>query len=313
MHALTDMKRTRSADHLVGSIKARSRLRLAYLWKLNRLPNLDEPRLFTEWVQWRKLFDRTPHHVDLMDKLAAKRIAERALGREWVIPTLWSGRPLPDKPPVKGRAMLKARHGCNQNAILDDPLAGDRWEELRKISQAWCATYYGKWLEEWAYRDVPRGLLIEPFVSDDDAVPLDYKIYVFGGVATHVQVHIGRESRHRWVLHDRDFRPIGAADDHPAPPASLKAMLAAAETLAAGEDFLRVDFYEVGGRPLFGEFCLYPGSGFDPFAAPWLDGELGALWRNARINSEWSGSVGRKVSTKAQLAQSETHPGALVG
>ena len=46
-------------------------------------------------------------------------------------------------------------------------------------------------------------------------------------------------------------------------------------------DFLRVDFYEVDGRPLFGEFCLYPGSGLDPFSADWIDFELGGLWRAA--------------------------------
>ena len=55
-------------------------------------------------------------------------------------------------------------------------------------------------------------------------------------------------------------------------------MLAAAESLAAGFDALRVDFYEIGGRMLFGEFCLFPGSGLDPFDPPELDLKLGALW-----------------------------------
>ena len=58
-------------------------------------------------------------------------------------------------------------------------------------------------------------------------------------------------------------------------------MLDAAEELARGFDFLRVDFYEVAGKPLFGEFCLYPGSGLDPFAAEWIDDELGRLWADA--------------------------------
>ena len=58
--------------------------------------------------------------------------------------------------------------------------------------------------------------------------------------------------------------------------------LAAAETLGAGHDFLRVDFFEINGTPRFGEFCLYPGSGLDPFAEEWIDFELGALWHAAR-------------------------------
>ncbi len=56
-------------------------------------------------------------------------------------------------------------------------------------------------------------------------------------------------------------------------------MIAASERLGAGHDFLRVDFYEVEGRPLFGEFCLFPGSGLDPFDPVSLDDELGRHWR----------------------------------
>ena len=55
-------------------------------------------------------------------------------------------------------------------------------------------------------------------------------------------------------------------------------MVAAAEKLGAGFDFVRVDFYEVGGRPLFGEMTFYPGSGLDKFAPVTLDTELGKLW-----------------------------------
>ena len=264
-----------------GGIAAVSRVRLSYLWRMGRFPDLSHPRLFTEWVQWRKLFDRSPHHPGLMDKIAAKRRVENELGRDWIIPTLWSGFPLPSTPPVKGKAMLKARHGCNQNTVLDHPMAGPEWEALRIKARAWCAKPYGALLEEWAYRPAPRGLLIEPFVSDTGSLPIDYKIYVFGGRATHVQVHLDRGKRHRWLLHDRAFKPVTDAPERIAPPRSLDAMLAAAETLAADEDFLRVDFYEIHGCPLFGEFCLYPGSGLDRFGAPELDAELGKLWSSA--------------------------------
>lgn len=264
-----------------GMVTARSRIRLSYLWRMGRFPDLDHPRLFTEWVQWRKLFDRSSHHPGLMDKIAAKRLVESRLGRDWIIPTLWSGFPLPEAPPVTGHAILKARHGCNQNAVLDHPVAGPQWDTLRQRARGWCAQPYGTLLEEWAYSPVPRGLLIEPFVSDTGSLPIDYKIYVFGGRATHVQVHLDREKRHRWLLHDRAFKPVTVAPERIKPPRSLDAMLAAAETLAAEEDFLRVDFYEVHGKPLFGEFCLYPGSGLDRFGAPELDAELGKLWSRA--------------------------------
>ena len=67
--------------------------------------------------------------------------------------------------------------------------------------------------------------------------------------------------------------PVSALTNEPdpAPPASLVRLLAAAETLAARFDFVRVDFYEIGGRPLFGEMTFYPGSGVDRFNPVALD------------------------------------------
>ena len=63
----------------------------------------------------------------------------------------------------------------------------------------------------------------------------------------------------------------------------LNAMIIAAEALGQGHDFLRVDFYDLPGQPLFGEYCLYPGSGLDRFDPVTLDDLLGAKWEAARV------------------------------
>ena len=260
---------------------ALSRVRATYLWSHGRLPDMIHAPRFTELVQRRKLFDRDPRQVTRMDKVAAKRLAARLLGPEWVTPTLWQSDALPVTPPFAFPVILKAGHGCNQYAALHRPPSSRKWAALHRRTRQWMSGPYGKWLDEWAYRDVPRALIAEPFLGDGHTLPLDYKIYVFGGRATHVQVHLGRDGRHRWVLYDRGFKPLHVAHDRPALPRSLNAMLAAAETLAADFDFLRVDFYEIEGAPRFGEFCLYPGSGLDRFPAEWIDFELGTLWREA--------------------------------
>lgn len=217
----------------------------------------------------------------LMDKIAAKQLVGKRLGADWIVPTLWQGSELPAQIPFAVPAIVKARHGCNQYAVLCDAPDAREWNRLRRLSRRWQRAPYGIWLDEWAYRNVARGLIVEPLLGGSLPLPIDYKIYVFGGVATHVQVHLDRGGRHRWILHDRNWNPLVCCDDRPAAPNALSAMLEAAEVLARGTDFLRIDFYEVGGKPYFGEFCLYPGSGFDPFAADWIDTSLGALWLSA--------------------------------
>ena len=203
------------------------------------------------------------------------------LGADWVIPTLWHGAALPARPPWPVPFVVKARHGCGQNAFVrDEPVD---WPTVRRQAARWTARRYGYWLDEWLYRQIPRGLLVEPFVGAGGQLPVDYKCYAFGGRVEFVQVHLGREHAHRWVVMDRRWRrvstPHGAV---PAPPASRAAIIAAAETLARGHDFVRADFYDVAGRPLFGELTFYPGSGLDRFDPVARDGQMGAHWRRAR-------------------------------
>ena len=56
-----------------------------------------------------------------------------------------------------------------------------------------------------------------------------------------------------------------------------------AEKLAAGLPHVRVDLYNIAGKPYFGELTFYTGGGFDPFYAEEerpdrLDRELGELF-----------------------------------
>ena len=73
----------------------------------------------------------------------------------------------------------------------------------------------------------------------------------------------------------------GARGEIP-PPASLPMMIQAAETLGRGFDFVRADFYEVAGKPLFGELTFYPGSGLDRFRPFHFDRLFGERWIEAR-------------------------------
>ncbi|MDY7524626.1 ATP-grasp fold amidoligase family protein [Sphingomonas sp. 10B4] len=108
----------------------------------------------------------------------------------------------------------------------------------------------------------------------------DYKLYVFHGRVAAVQVHLDREHGHRWMLFDPAWRRLSSASANPdpPPPGSLAQMIIGAERLAHGFDFVRVDFYDIGSIPRFGEMTFYPGSGLDRFDPPDLDAWLGKLW-----------------------------------
>ena len=263
---------------------ARARLHLTYAWRHRRLLDLAAPIRFTELVQHSKLHDRDLRMAVMADKVAVKGIVADRLGPEWVVPLLWTGAALPDRPEWDQRVILKARHGCNQNRVVSG--GSDAWHAAARASRRWMRGAYGAWLDEWLYAQIPRGLLIEPFIGVGRQLPVDYKIYVFGGAATHVQVHLDRGKKHRWFVHDTDWNAVAGGPPTVPRPSALTAMLAAAETLARGFDFVRVDFYQPASQPLFGEMTFYPGSGLDPFDPVGLDIEMGRLWHRAKLGGQ---------------------------
>ena len=254
------------------------RLHLTYLWRHRRPLSLTAPRLSTELVQHRKLTDRDLGMPGLIDKLAVKRFVSETLGPEWVTPTLWSGGALPAEQPCSRPFVVKSRHGCKHVRAVCS--AADDWEAARRDATSWMKQSYGGWLDEWGYRDVPRGLLIEPFVGVAPVLPIDYKLYVFHGRVAAIQVHLDRATNHRWTLFDRGWRRLsdGGIEVDVVPPLTLSRMIEGAEILADGFDFVRIDFYDVGAVPRFGEMTFYPGSGLDPFDPPLLDALLGRFW-----------------------------------
>lgn len=264
---------------------ARSRLRrlrigLFYWWRHKRWPDLDRPAMFTEWVQWRKLNDRADQLAMLTDKLYSKALVADRCGAHLSVPTVWAGMNLPDDPPGDFPMIVKANHSCGQVRVVRD--LGD-WRSAQRASRRWVSGTYGAMLDEVQYRAARQLILVEPFLGSANGLPDDYKVYVFGGRAAIVQHHVGRGTpTHRWTQFDRMWSRVGGARSEAGPPATLKEMLDAAERIAAGFDFLRVDFYEVDGRLWFGEFSLFPGSGLDPFEPAALDRQLGQLWSAAR-------------------------------
>ena len=239
------------------------------------MPNLAQPRLFNEWLQWRKLEDRDLSLAVLTDKLATKALARDVLGPQFVIPTLWHGDQLPATPPWPMPFIVKANHGCRQFVVVRSE---KDWQRARLTAPRWLRSAYGKWLDEWHYSRASRTLLVEPFIGPAEGLPIDYKVFVFGGTARFIQVHVARDHDHRWSQFDRDWRQISDGSDDLAAPARLGEMLKAAEQLAGDRDHLRVDFYEVEGRLWFGETCLFPGSGLDRFNPVTLDETFGDYW-----------------------------------
>jgi hypothetical protein len=272
-------------DSILEALPVRASLELDFFMYQQRLLHLDNPVTFNEKIQHRKLHDRNPLMTELSDKILAKEYVAKALGSEWVIPTLWYGTALPPRPERKWQLpyVLKASHGSGWNLFIRSR-EDEKWGEIERTTDGWLATIFGKPFWAWAYFNIQPRLLVEPFLEEVAADLIDYKFWVFGGKVELIQVDVDRYVNHKQYFYDRhwkrqafEYAAPGTPEDV-APPQSLEKMIWASELLGGQFSFVRVDLYEVGGVPLFGEFTFYPNGAHSKFNPESIDAEIGRLW-----------------------------------
>jgi hypothetical protein len=279
--------KARSAYRAVLSLLPSSlAIRLHYFRMTGRVAlRLRKPVTFSEKVQHRKLYERDPRMPPLVDKIEVKKFVETRLGPEWIIPTLHAGRALPprDKRNWPFPYVIKPSHRSGKILFVRGPEDVD-WPGMEEQCAEWTATHYGKHAGEWAYGQIEPRILVEEYIGGQSAPP-DYKFFCFNGRVEFIQVDTDRETEHKRVFFDREWRRQDFTLEYPiehrdlCAPDSLASMLAGAETLAFGWSFVRVDLYEFEGKPKFGEMTFYPGSGSEQFNPPEWDRAFGDLWR----------------------------------
>ena len=269
----------------VRALPLKMAISLKYFSETGRFPSFSHPKDFNEKIQVSKLYDRNPLMTVCSDKVLVKNYAAGLIGTKHVIPTLWSGVEFTAREartwPIP--FVIKANHASGANHFVRSREELD-WAEIETLCKDWLTNPYQPHLHEWAYENIKPQILVEPFISSDLILPLDYKIFVFNGVSHFIQVDVDRENNHKRCFYDRTWTKCDFALQYPfyegavAAPQNLEQMLFFAETLSGDFPFVRCDFYEVEGRIYFGEMTFYPGSGFETFTPREWDRTFGNLW-----------------------------------
>ena len=256
--------------------------------------NLEQPTSFCDKLNWLKFHYHLPELKIFADKLAVRSHVAERLGPEWLIP-LMGVYARPEEIPwdeLPDALVLKATHGSAMNVLCPDKSRLDRGLATRRLRR-WLRRDFYRYGMEWCYQGLPRRILCEPFLRGDDGQsPWDYKVLCFGGEPRIVWVDVDRHTRHQRAYFDAEWNRLSCGSswyeatgaEFPRPP-QLDRMLAAARTLSAGYPFMRVDFYVVSGRLMFGEITLYPGGGFEPFRPLSFDEEVGSWIRLPEANA----------------------------
>ena len=127
------------------------------------------------------------------------------------------------------------------------------------------------------YKDVNKKILVEKFLSTNTgSLPPDYKLYCFNGKCKAILYIADRDKHeHKAAFFDTAWNYLGLPykegkpaqyiefDPLPKAPEALSSMITVAEDLAREFPFVRVDFYDVDGKAIFGEMTFTPAGGHD--------------------------------------------------
>lgn len=165
--------------------------------------------------------------------------------------------------------VLKTNNGCGTNIIVKDKSALD-YDAVRKKLKYWLRYPYGELTGQLHYAHIPPCIIAEKYMrqSNDDKGLTDYKFFCVNGVPKYVFVETDR------VVNDHIFKAMAFDMDWiaqpdlvkydivltecPQKPSSFDEMKEVVTRLAQPFKFVRIDFYDVDGCPIFGEYTFTP-------------------------------------------------------
>jgi len=261
-------------------------LKMIYRLRVRRRLNLNEPNTFTEKIQKMKIEDHNPLYIKIADKYEVRSYVEERIGSEYLTkiygiyntPNEINFEKMPDK------YVLKTTHDSGGCIIINDKTIINQTRIKKKLYKYMKRNFYWKG-REWCYKDISPRILCEELLEDNEKKDLyDYKFFCFHGKPRLLFVASNRSEKPKYDFFDMDFHHLDINVDECntaikiEKPTNYNKMIELAEKLAQGFEQVRVDFYNISGRIIFGELTLYHLSGFERFRPYEWDIKLGNWW-----------------------------------
>lgn len=264
-------------------------LNLLYKMKFGYYPDLDNPKTLNEKIQWMKLYYRKPELPRLVDKATAKEEVAKIIGEQYIIPTIGVYKKFEDIDfdKLPNQFVIKCTHDCASVIICRDKSNFNIKKARKKINKALSVTYYGKNAREWVYSQIKPRIIIEKFMKNKDSDDIvDYKFFCFNGKPEVMYISTGLENHATASISfaDMDYNLLDieradykALDKLSPKPKSFEEMKKIAKKLSKNFPQVRVDLYEINGKPYFGELTFYTCRGMIDWKKHEYDERLGKM------------------------------------
>ncbi len=258
--------------------------------------DLDNPQDFNAKLEWYKVFFRPKILNTLADKFEVRKFIEDTIGKQYLneLYAVYDNPEDIDFDALPNKFIIKANHTNGHNLIVKNKEDLDRKKVIKKFKKWLDKNQYYRRGQEWAYKDIKPKIIIEKFLKEDDKNTLvDYKFYCFNGKPKFIDVHLDREEDHKQGCFDleynlllfgksKSYKSISSKIDK---PSNLEEMVALSKILAKNLPFVRVDFYSVNGKTVFGEMTFYPSDARKAFYPEEYNKIIGDYFKLPKLNS----------------------------
>ena len=251
--------------------------------------NLDDPKRYTEKIQWRKLYDRDPIYSRLADKYAVREWVEEKIGNEYLIPLLgvWDRFEDIDFKKLPDSFVLKTNNANATNYIVKDK---------RKLNRRLAKHKFGFWLKfpfylnglQLHYKNIKPRIIAEKYMEEIDNSNgiVEYKFFCFHGKPQLCGAMSYSETHHAQMDYfDMDWNDLKIRRTDTSfskvpirRPDKFDDLKKIASILSAGFAHVRVDLYLLDNKIYFGEMTFTPTNGFIVHDPDEADYEIGKLW-----------------------------------
>ena len=246
-------------------------LKIRYQYYTGKKLNLENPIEFNEKIQWLKLYYHVPLLTELADKYAVRKYVSEKIGKQYLnkLVGVYDTVEAIDFSLFPSRFVLKGTHGSSTNLIVKDKDKLD-FVTAKKELKSWMKhNQYKKVGFEWAYKNIKPRIICEAYLEEEKGGGLiDYKFYCFNGIPKFVFLSVDRGTHKSYYFYDMNLKKAAfskklktSVEEEFDLPINFDKMTNLARILADILPYVRVDFYVIKGKIIFGEMTFYPSDG----------------------------------------------------
>ena len=262
---------------VLSSISPTMSSKLMYRITVKKKLNLKNPKLFNEKLMWLKLnlYKNNPLITECVDKYRVREYIKRCGCSELLneLIGVYDSVDEIDFSKLPDKFVLKCNHGAGYNILCKNKNELNI-NETKQTLKKWLKEDYWKRCAEINYKKVPKKIICEKFLENENKEDLeDYKIYCFNGIPQFVMICVGRNAKQRtkYYFMNKEWKimkinPAGIETPENfkiEKPKCIDEMFEYAQTLSKPFPFVRVDFYCVKDKTIFGELTFTPAGCID--------------------------------------------------